>query len=895
MSRGPAWSFGTFARTLAFLVAVAAPNWTFAFGLKTHIWIAQKIVSDVQSSCRVLIETIPVTLNAQVCQSIRENPGAFLAGALGPDAYPDIITGQVTTHPGIPGDWQTADWLVHMYATAPSGPMLAFAAGYLVHASGDVFAHTYVNAYAGDIFVLSDERAVERRHFVLEKYIDARLPGYSLNPDSLKPPLTWLRDKLIHNNDAARNSGKSSIALHVFAMNGLYNSVNATVKQLDDIEADAGKLIADLAVSILEGEAKIASGEVQLKILRELLSANEAKLLAEQTLYDKANAALQAGIKELQDNKYIIDQATIQAQAARAAAEAAKSAGTQAIDAVARTERDLIDLRNRLANVPATVAREVCRDETVKNGACGVSCIGGGIIGGLICNNICKDVVKRVCEVVQAVNEVYTGLTGQIANAERAISDGRARANQAALDAATHAATEVSKLQEKAAAEARRATLEAAKAALQIEHDLRQAKLKVELDATRKSRNEADQLAASIKEIREKVIDAKSIKETLADLIARSDILSGLAKNWVHGMDVAGTEFIAASNRIAGGMLSGKASFVSNYLDWWKCYGHAYGGIPVQFGQATCAYEDFLAKLEEETNKIVEKTLPPPFNQLYSRFLKLKVDIKVGLKKEVSNAVLELSKLAAPDATTADFIDLLARPEHASRDKLNAVFSTTDGAKGKPLLVFPKISDLIDADLGLQNDTVNPEKFYALKNALTLSKLALADISAVKGLVWVLGANPDLVATPASPGRTSILFEMIRSIDGNHQWQPFGLPYASAGGAALRPAEAILRRYGYGPGQERPGFSLFVDPSLRRSVFLRIFDGPVSGSLARHLVGYPFPECEFNPFPVSFASNGSAAEVDKGCESAAANKPVKSKLEFLRSLANRLKLNPYSR
>jgi hypothetical protein len=59
----------------------------------------------------------------------------------------------------------------------------------------------------------------------------------------------------------------------------------------------------------------------------------------------------------------------------------------------------------------------------------------------------------------------------------------------------------------------------------------------------------------------------------------------------------------------------------------------------------------------------------------------------------------------------------------------------------------------------------------------------------VKGLVWVIGANPDFVTTPASPGRTSILFEMVRSIDGNHQWQPFGLPCASAGGAALRPAK----------------------------------------------------------------------------------------------------------
>lgn len=886
--------FSALAQTLALLFALAVPGWSHAFGLKTHIWMGQQLVAEVQRSCRLTIETIPFRINEQVCQSIRENPGAFLAGVLGPDAYPDLITGQVTTHPGIAGDWQTTDWLIHLYAEAPPGPTLAFAAGYLVHAAGDVFAHTYVNSYAGDIFSLEDERAVERRHFVLEKYIDSKLPTYSFDPNALAPPSTWLRDKLIHNGDAARNSTKSKIALHVAAMNGVHVAVNETVKQLDRIEKDAGKLLGEITASIIEGEAKIATGEVQLKLAREALSANEAKLKAEQALFDAANAALQAGIKELQNNKNVIDQAALQAQIARAAADAARNIGNQAIDAARNAENQLVNLRQQLLNTPATVAREVCRSEIIRNASCHLYCPGGS--WNPLCRNVCRDGSRWVCEAVSAVNEVYTGITGQIANAERALNDAKARGNQAALDVATHTATEAAKLQEKVTAEARTAALEGIKVGLQAENDLRQARLNLELEATRRSRNEVDQLAATIKDLREKVIDAKSIKETIADAIARSDILSGLAKNWVHGMNVAGTEFIGASNRIAGGMLAGKASFASNYLEWWKCYGHAYGGIPVQFGQATCAYEDFVGKLEQEANKIVEKTLPPPFGEVYGRLLKLKVDIKVKLRQESSNAALELAKLAAPDAATADFIDLLARPENASKEKLNAVFATAEGARGKPLLTFAKVSDLIDADIGLSGDKLDPEQFYALKNALTLSKLALADISAVKGLVWVIGSNPNLVTTPSSPGRTSILFEMVRSIDGNHQWQPFGLPYASAGGAPLRPEKALTRRYGYGPGQERPGLSLFVNPTLRRDVFSRIFDGPVSGSLAKHLVNYPFAECDANPFPVAFDPDGTASLGDAGCgASATVNSPVKSKWEFLRSLASRFRLNPYDR
>jgi hypothetical protein len=48
----------------------------------------------------------------------------------------------------------------------------------MIHAAGDVFAHSYVNNYAGDVFEITGRwhKDVERRHFDLEKYIDQRLP-----------------------------------------------------------------------------------------------------------------------------------------------------------------------------------------------------------------------------------------------------------------------------------------------------------------------------------------------------------------------------------------------------------------------------------------------------------------------------------------------------------------------------------------------------------------------------------------------------------------------------------------------------------------------------------------------------------------------------------------------
>ena len=186
-----------------------------ASGLKTHLWVAQQIIDDLGPDCAVELADREYRIPDETCRAILDNPGSFLAGALGPDAYPDIITGQVTTHPGIEGDWQTSDWLRHLYRSASSPSEVAFAAGYLIHAATDAFAHTYVNGYAGDVFELGDERAVELRHFVLEKYIDAHLPPGEPDPNALDAPSEFLArwGKLFHVSSARPNRDDGTVSI----------------------------------------------------------------------------------------------------------------------------------------------------------------------------------------------------------------------------------------------------------------------------------------------------------------------------------------------------------------------------------------------------------------------------------------------------------------------------------------------------------------------------------------------------------------------------------------------------------------------------------------------------------------------------------------------------------
>ena len=115
----------------------------------------------------------------------------------------------------------------------------------------------------------------------------------------------------------------------------------------------------------------------------------------------------------------------------------------------------------------------------------------------------------------------------------------------------------------------------------------------------------------------------------------------------------------------------------------------------------------------------------------------------------------------------------------------------------------------------------------------------------------------------------SILLTAARSLDGNEQWQPYGLLYPrSSGGGA--PANASDRHYGFGPRDEaRHGFPLFIDPVLRERVFLKLFPKQTHGEVAKRpemaADRYAFPICDKNPFPVTFLPSGDPATVDNGC------------------------------
>jgi len=180
----------------------------------THVYFAERALDDARDgkvtinsvdyeSGQVTGEVGTYSVDSTIMAAIRKFPSHYRAGVLGPDAYPDILSGQQSIHPdergsGVKGGSNT--WLQYMWdrrdpARVPGlatvmkvlkipndGRMTAFVAGFLTHAAGDMYGHTFINNFAGGPFAFNPPTNATK-HVLLEGYIDKRLPKDELGGD----------------------------------------------------------------------------------------------------------------------------------------------------------------------------------------------------------------------------------------------------------------------------------------------------------------------------------------------------------------------------------------------------------------------------------------------------------------------------------------------------------------------------------------------------------------------------------------------------------------------------------------------------------------------------------------------------------------------------------------
>ncbi|MBW3623005.1 MAG: hypothetical protein KY468_06290 [Armatimonadetes bacterium] len=195
--------------------------------------------------------------DAGIMSAILSHYPEFRAGVLGPDAYPDIATGQQLIHPAGElthddpqgkdvnhGGAGTNPWLEHLWKRAYGPPgesrpedqtqaIKAFVVGYMFHGAGDMYVHTFINEFAGGPFHFPENGI---KHIVLEGYLTKRLPkvqDYNISIDNgvkefiyrhltYGAPGTLLEEKLLQGS----NAGKSIPAIFTKMRNELQAEID---------------------------------------------------------------------------------------------------------------------------------------------------------------------------------------------------------------------------------------------------------------------------------------------------------------------------------------------------------------------------------------------------------------------------------------------------------------------------------------------------------------------------------------------------------------------------------------------------------------------------------------------------------------------------------------------
>ncbi len=170
----------------------------YAWEPKMHVFLAEEALQDAESDSKVTINRIDFQtgnilgelgsyqVDESLLQAIKNNRQQYRAGTFGPDAYPDILTGQQLIHPdpsdsGIFGG--TNSWLQTLWNSGKnaSDAAKAFTIGYLTHAIGDMYGHTFVNQFTGKPFTFTDPPENSVKHIVTDGYIAEKLDKQKLS------------------------------------------------------------------------------------------------------------------------------------------------------------------------------------------------------------------------------------------------------------------------------------------------------------------------------------------------------------------------------------------------------------------------------------------------------------------------------------------------------------------------------------------------------------------------------------------------------------------------------------------------------------------------------------------------------------------------------------------
>jgi hypothetical protein len=212
---------------MMFLAAlfVLAPKDAHAWKPKHHIYTGNEAAAEIfAGQDYVTIDGRQYAVAPEIAQALRNQPGSYRAGCIGPDGFPDLTFGQMIVHP----DWKaddgtyTHEWLNHIHDTAweyyrahngdaLGQQALAFMYGYLTHAGGDLWGHTLINSFAGGSWpeIPGGDISIAVRHIIVEEYISQRVPATDM---TISVPTDFIYQMFIANRKSFDMGKNASIS-----------------------------------------------------------------------------------------------------------------------------------------------------------------------------------------------------------------------------------------------------------------------------------------------------------------------------------------------------------------------------------------------------------------------------------------------------------------------------------------------------------------------------------------------------------------------------------------------------------------------------------------------------------------------------------------------------------
>lgn len=215
---------GCLSLLILFLSLLSYPTEAWAWKPTTHVYLGKQALDDALDDGKITIPRVDYSngqivgevgtypVDPTILAALRSHAPQYRAGILGPDAYPDILTGQQVIHPsssetkitGGPDAWLTYLW--NRANTANTPATRAFTVGYLTHAAGDMFGHTFVNNFSGGSFAITPPAGPANavKHIVVEGYIDKRVDGRALDANFFNASIDGVSDFIYQNMIDAR-------------------------------------------------------------------------------------------------------------------------------------------------------------------------------------------------------------------------------------------------------------------------------------------------------------------------------------------------------------------------------------------------------------------------------------------------------------------------------------------------------------------------------------------------------------------------------------------------------------------------------------------------------------------------------------------------------------------